>query len=104
MRRLKWMMLTLILVLPLMLMAYNRKVEKKASDSGERKMTASFTSRSTIGEIVNHPAFKGFGRFLFPLQGETYDRDMPLSQVGKAERSEERRVGKECRSRWSPYH
>ena len=24
--------------------------------------------------------------------------------AGKAERSEERRVGKECRSRWSPYH
>ena len=23
---------------------------------------------------------------------------------GAAERSEERRVGKECRSRWSPYH
>ena len=23
---------------------------------------------------------------------------------GKAFRSEERRVGKECRSRWSPYH
>ena len=23
---------------------------------------------------------------------------------GKAMRSEERRVGKECRSRWSPYH
>ena len=22
----------------------------------------------------------------------------------EAERSEERRVGKECRSRWSPYH
>ena len=30
-----------------------------------------------------------------------------FSQVfggGMAERSEERRVGKECRSRWSPYH
>ena len=25
-------------------------------------------------------------------------------QMTKAERSEERRVGKECRSRWSPYH
>ena len=25
-------------------------------------------------------------------------------QREKAERSEERRVGKECRSRWSPYH
>ena len=24
--------------------------------------------------------------------------------VGGASRSEERRVGKECRSRWSPYH
>ena len=24
--------------------------------------------------------------------------------LGKATRSEERRVGKECRSRWSPYH
>ena len=24
--------------------------------------------------------------------------------VSKATRSEERRVGKECRSRWSPYH
>src|SRR2546430_3247267 len=24
--------------------------------------------------------------------------------VAKAHRSEERRVGKECRSRWSPYH
>ena len=24
--------------------------------------------------------------------------------VGKVDRSEERRVGKECRSRWSPYH
>ena len=24
--------------------------------------------------------------------------------LGKTKRSEERRVGKECRSRWSPYH
>ena len=27
-----------------------------------------------------------------------------LARVESAERSEERRVGKECRSRWSPYH
>ena len=27
-----------------------------------------------------------------------------LVAVGLATRSEERRVGKECRSRWSPYH
>ena len=31
--------------------------------------------------------------------------DMKVSQVMKRDRrSEERRVGKECRSRWSPYH
>src|SRR3989454_7203500 len=28
----------------------------------------------------------------------------PLLHGDKVERSEERRVGKECRSRWSPYH
>ena len=33
---------------------------------------------------------------------QTGDREAVLSRV--AERSEERRVGKECRSRWSPYH
>ena len=27
-----------------------------------------------------------------------------LFRALKGERSEERRVGKECRSRWSPYH
>ena len=27
-----------------------------------------------------------------------------FASVAKKERSEERRVGKECRSRWSPYH
>ena len=28
----------------------------------------------------------------------------PLAEKIKKRRSEERRVGKECRSRWSPYH
>ena len=27
-----------------------------------------------------------------------------VSRRGRTRRSEERRVGKECRSRWSPYH
>ena len=27
-----------------------------------------------------------------------------VTQPDKPKRSEERRVGKECRSRWSPYH
>ena len=39
---------------------------------------------------------------------EPQDRlDRIVTQIARnmvAERSEERRVGKECRSRWSPYH
>src|SRR5256885_14858602 len=30
--------------------------------------------------------------------------ELTLSIVAEEHRSEERRVGKECRSRWSPYH
>src|SRR2546422_20191 len=41
--------------------------------------------------------------------GKTYHLDPPFIVVAtqnpiEQERSEERRVGKECRSRWSPYH
>src|SRR3712207_9438111 len=38
--------------------------------------------------------------------GRTVVRTVPVSDVraGEPVRSEERRVGKECRSRWSPYH
>ena len=36
--------------------------------------------------------------------GELEPSSLPESDLGDAERSEERRVGKECRSRWSPYH
>ena len=32
------------------------------------------------------------------------DFTIPFSQDSGETRSEERRVGKECRSRWSPYH
>ena len=35
------------------------------------------------------------------LLSEQPDRERFLAEHG---RSEERRVGKECRSRWSPYH
>ena len=35
---------------------------------------------------------------------EFYNLALKAKKITKAERSEERRVGKECRSRWSPYH
>ena len=42
---------------------------------------------------------------LEPLPADVYFRDLKSSHGGlHGTRSEERRVGKECRSRWSPYH
>ena len=39
------------------------------------------------------------------LQAKDMDQQgVALFRAGNVERSEERRVGKECRSRWSPYH
>ena len=49
------------------------------------------------------------GHFVIVRVGEKGER-MPLTiagsdiKKGTITRSEERRVGKECRSRWSPYH
>ena len=48
-----------------------------------------------------------FKKILVPVDGsETAWRALNNAlEIGKKfERSEERRVGKECRSRWSPYH
>src|SRR3989454_3262808 len=43
------------------------------------------------------------GTVQFRVPGGTLGRFRSIV-VGAPERSEERRVGKECRSRWSPYH
>src|SRR3712207_9221823 len=39
-----------------------------------------------------------------PYRGDPAVRGLPRRARLTARRSEERRVGKECRSRWSPYH
>jgi len=40
-----------------------------------------------------------------PVSGEVMDVNKTLEETPElVNRSEERRVGKECRSRWSPYH
>src|ERR1035437_6234123 len=48
----------------------------------------------------------GQSRFLFRSYGVFPDLENHLSILFRHQsgRSEERRVGKECRSRWSPYH
>src|SRR5258707_12942091 len=44
------------------------------------------------------------GASLFDVQAMMEDSPKPVVAAIHGTRSEERRVGKECRSRWSPYH
>ena len=58
------------------------------------------------GDMFNEAVVKYIRRKHNVLIGERTAEDlkMKIGCVYPEERSEERRVGKECRSRWSPYH
>ena len=46
------------------------------------------------------------GRLVYDIELDMVSSELEIGadEVDKLLRSEERRVGKECRSRWSPYH
>ena len=52
------------------------------------------------------PFHLGLNKFITASnsQPEPETDHAPEASTSDSERSEERRVGKECRSRWSPYH
>src|SRR2546426_10479367 len=57
-------------------------------------------------DAVSPPRARGDdpGHLAALLRDAELERRAPQQLVGLGARSEERRVGKECRSRWSPYH
>ena len=65
--------------------------------SGESIFQNRYTAMGGSGEIAFASSFPGCIKAMEIAPGKEMI-------VQKAERSEERRVGKECRSRWSPYH
>ncbi len=46
------------------------------------KMGNHLTAGNTVRDIVNHPAFKGFGELLLPLDDNTGSYDTKLSDIG----------------------
>ena len=58
-----------------------------------------YLSQSTVSQSVLNIE-RRYNVQLFRRQS----KHLILTKQGKILRSEERRVGKECRSRWSPYH
>ena len=70
-------------------------------DEGKGKITDMLADEADIvirfqgGANAGHTIVNNYGKFAL--------HTLP-SGVFHSHRSEERRVGKECRSRWSPYH
>ena len=46
------------------------------------RISAHITTNDSVHHMVNHPAFKGFGRYLLPRDNGTSDDDRPLNRVG----------------------
>src|SRR3712207_1007646 len=69
-----------------------------------------FTNALRPGQVLRVPISHGEGRYyaddatLARLNAEDRIAFRYCTDEGEITRSEERRVGKECRSRWSPYH
>ena len=58
-----------------------------------------------VDGMLDQVAEKGVvTRGVYDVAGFRADADLMFWWVAPTSRSEERRVGKECRSRWSPYH
>src|SRR3712207_2070520 len=56
------------------------------------------------GRIVEGIVALGNNDDIAKMSPSEFDRNVRWKRIAVVFRSEERRVGKECRSRWSPYH
>ena len=78
---------------------------------GTFKTIVGFLVLSAGSAFLQSDSLLAFGEvfnFAFNMQGVVPNNEAvvadALTTFGTDDRSEERRVGKECRSRWSPYH
>jgi acetyl esterase/lipase len=58
------------------------RVVEIAQQQPEQAKGAHLTTDSRIRDLLNHPAFRGFGRLLLPWDNRTYDESLRLSDVG----------------------
>src|SRR2546430_2797085 len=73
----------------------------------------SYAAEAALGDLILRRAscLDAFSNYLFRTSlpsdapgGTARSQEVRPSRSSRTRRSEERRVGKECRSRWSPYH
>src|ERR1051326_6834787 len=79
-------------------------IERDMTYSVPLKATLQLVVMEEVGEVTKTKRPKNI------IEKEVYLGELPILTplgtfvINGAERAEERRVGKECRSRWSPYH
>ena len=71
--------------------------------TGEITLRGDILAVGGISEKVLAALRAGIRELVLPPPNEKDVMEIP-AEIRKLTRSEERRVGKECRSRWSPYH
>lgn len=62
-------------------MAHDRPGEGVERQTGGNK-DVRLSVDSSIQDILNHPAFSGFGRLILPRDDRTYDESMRLAEIG----------------------
>ena len=77
---------------------------KQGGQSEQADKVGKLTPKFPVKIETKNSEVKSMLEEYLPLITQQQDEELDKEQVGFAERSEERRVGKECRSRWSPYH
>ena len=84
------------------------KAGKKSLKKNIRTVKEGKVNRKTKKQIRQNPYLIGMAASMELQIHETeraiWDKESVLQDTFGLGRSEERRVGKECRSRWSPYH
>ena len=92
------------------LMHYSEKLKQQKFGYKRSDLTPYFPEASVLKGLFS-TIEKLYGICVTQLSESTYHDDVKVLEladdngpIGRIYRSEERRVGKECRSRWSPYH
>jgi acetyl esterase/lipase len=62
-------------------LAHDRPGASKEQATGGTKAVP-LSANSRIRDILNHPAFSGFGRQILPWDDRPYDENMPLADIG----------------------
>ena len=83
---------------------YQKRGLKVALVQTDTWRPAAYTQLKQLGEQIKTPVF-GNPKLKDPVKiYKEHEKELDKFDLVIVDRSEERRVGKECRSRWSPYH